>query len=302
MNPLPIPRFRITDRDEQMMRAIARFRLLARPQLLQILGGSPRGVRNRLRLLAAHNYLVRLKAELTEPHAYGIGNTGPRFLAGRGYNINLRIDWTAENQRSDYFRTHTLAVAETMLHFDCAISEYGIDLIDHHEIRQHFPGHTQNSKRPFSLHVPIVQGDNKPISIPVVPDRLFALIYPDQRHNFALEQDLGTMDIWANRIVGKSSLRRKLLAYFHGRVQKRFADRWGFKSFRVLIVTPSDTRIESMLRAQQRIAPDCPPGFFMYSTPQRLAHDGPLGPAWTTIKRDNVSLLHTGRSNQLVHA
>ena len=99
------------------------------------------------------------------------------------------------------------------------------------------------------------------------------------------------MDIWANRLVGKSSIRRKQIGYFHGRQQRCFVERWGFKSFRVLMVTTSDARIGAMLRTQRHFVPNCPPGFFMYSTPQRLAQHGALGPAWVTIKRDNVSLL-----------
>jgi hypothetical protein len=288
--PPPLPPFRVTNRDERMMQAIVRFRLLAPPQLLQIVGGSPRGIRNRLRLLTVHNYLVRLQSKLTEPLAYGIANKGARFLAGRSYTINTRIDWSAENQRTDYFRTHTLAVADTMLLFERAATTHGVELLDHHQMLPDMPEHTQRTERPFTSHVRISH-ENRTIAIAVQPDRLFSLLYPDERHNFALEQDLGTMDIWPNRIVGKSSLRRKLLAYFHGRVQKRFAHRWGFKSFRILIVTSSETRIEHMLRAQERIAPHCPPGFFMYSTTYRLAYHGALGPAWTTSKRDNVSLL-----------
>ena len=99
----------------------------------------------------------------------------------------------------------------------------------------------------------------KRLTIPVVPDRLFALAYPDNTiHHFALELDRGTMDIWANRLVGKSSIRRKLIGYFHSREQKRFAETWGFKSFRVLTVTTSDSRIDSMLQAQRRVAPRLP--------------------------------------------
>ena len=47
-----------------------------------------------------------------------------------------------------------------------------------------------------------------------------------------------------------------------------------------------------MLQAQQRVAPGCPPGLFLYSTPQRIARHGALGPAWVTSKCDNVSLRH----------
>lgn len=285
--------FQITARDEGILQAIARFRLLTAPLVTLIVGGSPRGVHNRLRILSANKMLVRIARSVTEPLTYGLATKGARYLADRGFPINHRLDWTANNRRTDYFRTHTLAVAQTLLHFDRAVAMHDIALVDHHEIHQHFPEHTQNSKRAFSLHVSILQGGNKSINTPIVPDRLFALFYPDARHNFALEQDCGTMDIWANRLVGKSSIRRKHLAYFRARELKHFATKWDFTSFRVLIVTTSEARIQSMIRAQRRALPCCPPGFFLYSTLERLTQFGALGPAWTTTKRDNVSLLPT---------
>jgi len=290
--PLSLPPFRITARDEVMLYAIARFRLLSPTLLLRVAGGSPRGVRNRLALLAAHKYVVRLRSTLTEPHAYGLANKGAKFLAARGYNINARLDWTAKNHRGDYFRAHTLAIAETMLHFHRATTEHGVGLLDHHELLPYMPDQTQNVARPFSFQVASSYRD-RTITIQIQPDRLFAFTYPDARHNFALEQDLGTMDIWANRLVGKSSIRRKHIGYMQGRQQLRFVRRWGFKSFRVLIVTSSEARIQTMLRAQSRVAAHCPPGFFLYSTLERLARYGALGPAWSTTKRDNVSLLPT---------
>src|SRR4029079_16908930 len=104
--------------------------------------------------------------------------------------------------------------------------------------------------------------------------------------------DRGSMDIWANRLVGKSSFRRKLIAYAAAREQRRFADVWAFKSFRVLTVTTSRERITHMLAAQRRAAPQCPAGFFLYSTLHLLALHGALGPAWITSKGGHVSLRH----------
>ena len=61
------------------------------------------------------------------------------------------------------------------------------------------PELSQRTRVPFCLRVN-VRHAGKYISIPAVPDRLFSLVYPDgTRHNFALELDRGTMDIWANR-------------------------------------------------------------------------------------------------------
>jgi hypothetical protein len=83
-----LPPFRITDGDIAILEAIARYRLLSPPLLLRIVGGSERGVRNRLRLLTIHKYIVRLPAKITEPLAYGLANNGARLVAERGSNIN----------------------------------------------------------------------------------------------------------------------------------------------------------------------------------------------------------------------
>jgi protein involved in plasmid replication-relaxation len=282
--------FRITERDLGMLQAIARYRFLTAGLLQHIVGGSRRGVRNRLRMLSALAYLVCLKSVVTEPFTYGLGNKGARLLADRGSLIDHRLDWTAENERTRYFIDHTLAVAETMLRFQFATRDRAVRLVDHHELLPDMSETTRSARDPFCLRVTIRHHD-KALTIPVVPDRLFAFAYPDNTtHNFALELDRGTMDIWANRLVGKSSIRRKLIGYFHGREQKRIVEKWGFKSFRVLTVTTSDSRIESMLRTQRRVAADCPPGLFLYSTPERIERHGALGRAWITSKSDNVSL------------
>src|SRR6185295_15488736 len=123
---------------------------------------------------------------------------------------------------------------------------------------------------------------------------LFGLTYSDTTsHHFALELDRGTMDIWANRLVGKTSFRRKLIAYAAAREQRRFADVWAFKSLRVLTVTTSEDRIAHMLAAQRRAAPQCPAGFFLYPTLDRIAEHGALGAAWITNRGGHVSLRHS---------
>lgn len=277
-----------------MLKAIARYRFLTSEQVRRIVGGSERGVRNRLRILAAHAYLVRVASDITEPFAFGLANKGARSLAD---HVNHHLDWTAKNDTTEYFLAHTLAVAETMLQFDLAARDGAVRLVDHHALLPDMPERTRDARDPFCLRVRIVHHD-KALTVPVIPDRLFAFRYADgTTHNFALEQDMGSMDIWASRLVGKSSIRRKLIGYFHAREQKRIAEQWAFKSFRVLIVTTTETRIESMLKAQRRVAPDCPPGLFLYSTPERVARQGALGPAWITSKSDNVSLRHDKIAN-----
>ena len=75
------PPFRITERDVAMLEAIARYRFLTSEQIRRIVGGSERGVRNRLRILSAYAYLVRVVSVVTEPFAFGLANKGARLLA-----------------------------------------------------------------------------------------------------------------------------------------------------------------------------------------------------------------------------
>src|SRR5437870_378225 len=112
------PPFRITERDVAILEAMARYRFLTADLTQRVVGGSGRGVRNRLRILSAHAHLVRLATIVTEPVAYGLANKGARLLADRGNRINHRLDWYAKNHTTYHFLAHTLAVAETMMHFE----------------------------------------------------------------------------------------------------------------------------------------------------------------------------------------
>ena len=222
--------FRITTRDIALLNAVARFRFLSSEQLHRIDGGSGRGVRNHLLNLTRAGYLVRVSAGLIEPFAYGLANKGARLLAERGYAINHRLDWSDKNERTNFFLAHTLQVAEVLLHFERAVADV-VRLVDHQALALPVPQHVRNSRNPFCLRVTVPHPDTRLI-VPVIPDRLFGLTYPDTTtHHFALELDRGTMDIWANRLVGKASFRRKLMAYAAAREQKQICASLGLQEF-----------------------------------------------------------------------
>ena len=139
-----LPCFRITRRDEAMLEAIGQYRFLSTPQLHRLAGGSERGIRNRLRLLTAHGYLIRRSPHITEPFAYGLTRKGARLLAERGIAIEYRQDWTAKNRTTALFLDHTLAVGETMLRFRIDAANLAVRLVDHDALLPQLPEHTQN--------------------------------------------------------------------------------------------------------------------------------------------------------------
>jgi len=179
-----------------------------------------------------------------------------------------------------------------MMQFGFACRADGrLRLIDHHELLPLMPAETRAKRDPFKLSVPF-EHNAKSITLAVVPDRVFSLVYPDDtRHNLSLELDRGTMDINAKRIVGKSSFRKKLLGYYNAWLQKKHTETWGFQSFRVLTITPSEKRLVNMLKAQREVTRDRASGLFLYTTPERLAAEGALGPAWTSSRQDHISLV-----------
>lgn len=117
-------------------------------------------------------------------------------------------------------------------------------------------------------------------------------VLPDERrHNLCIEIDRATMSVAARRLSGKSSFGRKIRAYFAAWEQDRHREQWGFQGFRVLTVTPSESRIKGMLTVQRRITSNRAAAMFLYTTPQRLAEHGALAPVWISADSDGQRLL-----------
>jgi hypothetical protein len=99
------------------------------------------------------------------------------------------------------------------------------------------------------------------------------------------------MSIAARRLSGKSSFGRKIRAYFAAWQDERHRDQWGFQGFRVLTITPSETRIKGMLTVQRKITNNRAAAMFLYTTPDRLAAHGAFAPIWISADGDGQRLL-----------
>ena len=308
--------FRITERDSAIVRAVARWRFMSSDQIIRFLTGLSsedlsavlkqkpwafQQILRRLFLLSSHHYLDLPPHQIMQlaafaPFVYGLGREGARLLAERGDHVDPRLQWTTKNSRAtSVFLMHTLDTTEFMLACDRACRDRSdVRLIDQPDLLPHFPAATQDLDDPLRLRV-TVKRDVKHVPLNVIPDRVFSFAYPDNTgHHFALEIDRGTMDVGHRskrlHLTGKSTFKRKHLAYFEAWKQHRHREQWGFRGFRVLTVTPSETRIHNMIDAQRQITNDAAGGLFLYSTPERIAAEGPLGPAWVNAAGERVPL------------
>ncbi|MDO8598448.1 MAG: replication-relaxation family protein [Sulfuricaulis sp.] len=289
--------FRITPRDVALMRALASHRFMTTRQLALLDGGSERGVRSRLRGLFALGYVKRPDQQgaffgsLNPALVYNLTKKGLHY-ADNASAIDDRLNWIPNNTRaSSAFMEHTIDTAAVMIAFRLACSGPGAPtLVDHHALIPDMPAATQARDNPFKIAVSF-QYDGKPFTLSVVPDRLFRIDANKTRSNLALELDRGTMVVSQRRkkITGRSSFLKKIVTYHQLWQQDRHTDVWGFKTFRVLTVTTSQARINSMLAVQRQITDVA--GLFLYTTPQRLAEMGVFGPAWQSSKADGISLL-----------
>ena len=297
--------FRVTPRDVLILRQVARFRFLTATQIARLVPGSDQRIGRRIRLLFFHGLLDCPRVQRQQlahvfeagnfPLVYGLAQRGAQLLATDVSWVNPGLDWSTNNRRATApFLAHTIETADVMIGFDWACgTSASVRLIDHHDLLLLMPEATRLPRRhynPFKLTPTVLlPGEREPISIAVVPDRLFSLASESQRSNYALELDRGEMDIESRRLIGKSSIRRKFIGYLQAWRQDLHTEQWGFKSFRVLFVTPTETRLQNMIAALGKVAPGGS-NLFLFSTPQRLSSAGSLGPAWISGKGELVAL------------
>ena len=304
--PAEPPPWRLTERDIAILQTVAHYRHVNVEQIAAQLGIPLRAARRRSHLLWAHGlvirppqqhvYLAHLYAEGTPPLVYGLTRKGAALLAARTGLDAARLRWQL-GKTSPAFLGHTTEIARAMIHFVLAARARGLRLLDHAGLLPYFPAATRASRTPFRLSVTVTH-EGKRLALAVTPDRLFNLL-PDatSRLNFALELDRGGMPV-ARRSLSGTSFARKILTYFAAHQQKRHTDVWGFAGFRVLTITPSEPRLRHMIEAQRTIVGPKGSNMFLFTTPARLAAEGPLGEAWTSGKGELVSLLPASTDRQ----
>ena len=89
----------------------------------------------------------------------------------------------------------------------------------------------------------------------------------------------------------KSSIRRKVVSYYAGWQSGLHTKLWDFKRMRVLFLTPSKARVESMITMTRKVTGGKAPNLFLFVDRQTLASEGPFAPIWRTTKDDHVALV-----------
>jgi hypothetical protein len=263
---------KLQPRDIALLRDVAEFRFLNTEQLVSLHEGSDRNIGNRLSLLYQHGYLdrpeVQKAAHLASAHiVYSLGRKGVEVLskdAEEREGIYRRVQ---EVKRTSVLISHALMISQFRVCLTLALKNRAdvklTRLVQGNDLKVLLRGRGENPE--------------------LVPDAFFTLEDKGDLLHFFLEADRGTMT--QERFVSK------LRIYWRWWSEKRCEASLSVIRFRVLTITPNDTRSDNLCRA----AKDADPrkqGSLMYlfasETKYNVAMpDGLLRVEWKSPKNDD---------------
>jgi|ERR1044071_1232589 hypothetical protein len=285
----------LTKRDRDIIRLVQQHRFLRSSHILALIDGSSQQILRRLQLLYHHGYLERPRAQLdyflqgggSRHIVYGLSSKGAELLNQQTDPPVQWINWGAKNRFvGRVFIDHSLLVSDIMVKIELACRADGhIRLISEDELM-----FRSNKRQLVKWKVALPNGTQ----IGIMPDRVFALEYSGdnkkwERAYFFLEADRGTMPV-NRRNLNQTSFYRKLLAYQSTWSQAIHRIRFGFHRFRVLTVTSTPQRINSLRNACSKLKAGH--GLFLF-TDQAEFENAPdiLSHQWQTARPGQTTTL-----------
>jgi hypothetical protein len=284
----------LTERDRAIIRSVHRHRFLRSSHIVSLAGGSAQQVLRRLQLLYHHEYLERPRIQIEYYHqggsrqiVYGLGKRGA-FLLKEEHGADFHVGLFGKKNDSPhrFFFEHALLVSDIMvaLELSCRKAE-SVRLLSEDELPL-----AGGLLRKLKWKVKV----NNRVLFGIIPDRVFAIESPAESPDqttciYFLEADRGTMPIVRKNLF-QTSFYRKLLAYEATWAQGLHRSQFGFHRFRVLTVTTSAARVESLVEACSHLKSGH--GLFLFCDRAALqTHGDMLTAPWKTGRGEIARIL-----------
>ena len=266
-----------TERDRQIVGAVASHRALTSDQIALLLWGEPKAssrCRLRLRLLTQSGYLERVEQPVTlaegrRPLVYFLGEDGVPLALEIPEAEEAARAWKKEHRGVGWpFLDHLLATNDIRIRLTLSAQQAGFTLLE-------WLDDASLAARSIRDQFSVITVAGRRETWAVGPDGYASFLTPDggQRHRVFIEADRATVPLarWQVKV-------EKYLAYF---ASAAFRGRYGAsKPFRVLTVTTGPERLANMRRITAQV-PGAGPWFWFatyeaISDPARLFHE----PLW----------------------
>ncbi|QIG95549.1 replication-relaxation family protein [Bradyrhizobium sp. 6(2017)] len=272
-----------------ILRQLLRYRFLRSTHIAALVGRSLDRTNDRLCRLFHAGYVDRPRAQLdyyptagSAPMVYALGVLGAHLLSERGVDC-ANMDRTRNNREAGRpFIEHQLEIVDFHVALERSMrGRSDLRLIHPEEVIASAPEPTRRMRNPFALRARISQAE-RAHDVGVVPDLVFGLQFPDgSRRCFMVEIDRGTMPV--NRAdATQSSFGRKMLGYLHAHAEGRHTNQFGWKTFRVLVVTTDQHRTRLMVETLRRleVQRSLGPSLFFFASGGELRSSDPLSHIW----------------------
>ncbi len=279
------PRFRLTERDRQIIMVVYQYRILTTNQVealfftpTQDKAKSLYNSRCRLRLQALYHagYLKRDEqpqkmSEGRKPLLYSLDVEGAKLIAQMLDVPVADLEWRRKAPViSPFTLEHLLATNDVRVQVEITARRHGLEVskwLDDHTLRQ--KGTTD--------YVMLKNKEGSEQRVSLVPDGYFILENQEVRHHQFLEIDMGTMTgMYAK--YGRRDWARKVAAYLEYYRSGKYQERYSTRSMRVLTVTTSDRRLANLKAVTEKTGGK---GRFWFTTFERLRGADPLtGLSW----------------------
>jgi hypothetical protein len=290
---------RITSRDIDLLRNIARLRLASAAQLASLDGGSAQNVSRALLALFENSYVERPVAQVasrllyegSRPTIYGLTRKGAALLRQHGEDVRRRLLDGIDKERGAGWRfiEHTVSIAEFWVSLELAArGREDLRILERGEILEDAPKSKRDRlvRLEASIRIGGVLKKNA-----VIPDALFGLRMNDEAENFfMLEIDRGEMPVERFTNTQRTYFAKKMLTYFQANRQHRHVHDLGIPNFRVLTLTTSARRVEQMLAALRTITDGKGSNMFLFADQSHFSGSNPLKMDWMTGRGGRVRL------------
>lgn len=295
------PTFRLTQGDVEILRQVARHRLIRSTHIAALVGRSLDRTNDRLMRLYHAGYIDRPRAQLdyyptagSGPMIYALADRGARLLRERSGVSFPSPELSRKNHRAGRpFIEHQIEIVNFRVALEQSVRDRGdLRLLLPEDLVPTAPDQRRSHGETFALRAKISAGGRTREST-VIPDFVFGLALPDDsRRFFMVEVDRGTMPVRRSD-PNQTSFEGKMRTYLAAYVAKQHTRRLGWRSFRVLTVTTDDRRCRSMIEGLRGTADPTGIGrsLFWFTTFDELRAADPIAHLWHDGDSRMVSLL-----------
>ena len=293
------PPFRLTDADVEIVRVVARHRLIRSTHIAALVGRSLDRTNDRLMRLFHAGYIDRPRAQLdrfptsgSAHYIYALADRGVRLLREVDGVEFRNVEWSRKNREAGRpFIEHQIEIVNFRVALERAVRERSdLRIVSAEEMITASPRPV--SRNPFMLRTRLSErGVMREAA--VIPDLVFGLELADgSRRNYMVEIDRGTMPVRRSD-PDQTSLAGKMRIYLAAHAARQHERQFGWKNFRVLVVTTDRQRVGSMVNAlrQLRVPRSAGPSLFQFATSGDLQARDPLTHEWPNGDRRSVALI-----------